>query len=161
MDAINIKKLADLFYEDIQLHSDLFTCLKKEQAALINIDLDRLWPLAQEKQSIAVKISKTKKQIGEYLSEKAAKLPLSLDGLLSSIPTDKRGQFQKLYLNVVRLENEVHKLRDENILHIKDSLSFLDEMIALISGRQSGSITYTNKSHMKKNRNQMLLRREV
>jgi len=161
MDATSIKELQNLFFKDIRLHSDLVACLNTERAALVDIDLERLWPLAQEKQALALKINDTKKQIGVCLSKKATQLPANLDQVLSCIPKNERAHFQKLYLNVIRLESEVRVLRDENMVHIKDSLSFLDEMISIISGQNDSQIMYTNKSHMKKNCNQMLLNREV
>jgi len=77
------------------------------------------------------------------------------------IPGDKRALFQKEYLALMKLKNEIKALRKENMIVIDDSLQFLDEMISIITGEETSKIMYNEKCHLRKSGANILLSREA
>ena len=161
MDDTSIQALEKLFFRKISLYGDLVACLSDEREALLNVDLERLWSVAQEKEQLACDIDAVQKEIALLVRPTTDQPPVPLNRVLDFIPRAHRPQFQKLTLSVVKLRGEAQVLREENIIHIEDSLQFLDGMIAIITGETDARIMYNDKCHIKKPRTQMLLSREV
>lgn len=134
-----IQTLEDLFYKKILLYQDLVACLKQERDALIRTDMDVLWKIADEKQSIVSRIATVREKILAALSEASIDHGMdvssfSLADVLALIPMVHRTRFKKTYLSLVALKDEIHQRSRENRLFIEESLDFLDELIGVIVG---------------------------
>jgi len=62
---------------------------------------------------------------------------------------------------IIKLKDEIGVLRRENMNFIDDSLNFLDEMIAILTGDGKQKETYNVKCRLDKTRHTMLLDREA
>jgi len=162
-----IRTLENLFYEKILQYQDLVECLKKEHAVLIKTDMDGLWEIADEKQSIVSRIEALRSKILTALSEAAIDyrmdaVSFDLAHVYSLIPSMHRERFKKPYLSLVGLKDDIQKRSQENRLFIEECLSFLDELIGIIADTGKQDAVYDNgRSSSNKNQANLLLHREV
>jgi len=161
MDENIIQSLEKLFFTKIMLYHDLLDSFNKEKESLTNIDLDNLWDISKEKEEICLKIKSIQQEIIYTINPGMEQQPFNLNQILDMIPGDKRALFQKEYLALMKLKNEVAALRKENMLLINDSLQFLDEMISVITGEDKSSIMYNEKCHLSQSGANLLLSREA
>ena len=162
-----IQTLENLFHEKILLYQDLVECLKKEHDVLINTDVDALWEIAHEKQSIAARIETLRGKMLTALSEAAIDhrtdaVSFDLAHVYSLIPRMHRERFKKAYLSLVNLKGEIRRRSQENRLFIDECLNFLDELIGIIADTGKRNDVYTN-GRFSRNKGQanLLLHREV
>ncbi|MBW2000921.1 MAG: flagellar export chaperone FlgN [Deltaproteobacteria bacterium] len=161
MDENIIQLLEKLFFTKIMLYHDLLDFFNKEKESLINVDLDNLWNISKEKEEICLKIQSIQQEIISTVNPGMEQQPFSLNQILNMIPGDRRALFQKEYLALMKLKNEIKALRKENIILIDDSLQFLDEMISVITGECKSSIMYNDKCHLSQPGTNLLLSREA
>ena len=162
-----IKTLEDLFYEKILLYQDLVECLKKERDVLVNTDMDALWEIADEKQSVVSRIEAVRNQILSALSEAAIDhrmdaVSFDLARVYSLISRMHGERIKKPYLSLVNLKGEIQKRCQENRLFIEECLNFLDELIGIIADTGKQNAVYDNgRSSRNKGQANLLLHREV
>ena len=161
MDRRIIHSLKEIFCRKIMLYDDLLHCFKKEKDSLINIDLDKLWEISQEKEKICSKIESLRQEISVLLDPDMDQDRLNLGRILNLIPTPHEANFRRLYRTLLRLKNEVEIRRKENMSFIDESLQFLDEMISIIAGETKPKITYDDKCHLSKPGPTVLISREA
>lgn len=150
--------LEKLFYEKILLYSDLLDCLRAEQRCLKEMDLNPLWDISRRKETLCTAIKSLRRGILAKLS------PIdepSADTLGVLVAARKNGSLQNLYRSVTNLKMEVEIRRKENMAHINHSLEFIDEMIAIITGRDQARDVYDQKCRLGRTANHMLVRGEV
>jgi len=133
----------------------------EERDSLVNIDLDKLWRISEEKEEICSKIDSIRQEIISAANPSADQETFDPNQILGMIPKGNRPKFQELYQVLIRLNGEVQALRKENKLFIDDSLNFLDEMISIITGHTESKIMYNNKRYIAESGTNMLLRREA
>jgi flagellar biosynthesis/type III secretory pathway chaperone len=162
-----IQTLENLFYEKILLYQELVECLKNEHAVLINTDMDGLWEIADEKQSIVARIKALRIKILTALSEAAIDYRMDADSfdlgrVYSLIPSMHRERLRKPYLSLVGLKDDIQKRSQGNRLFIEECLSFLDELIGIIADTGKQETVYDNgRPSSNKNQANLLLHREV
>ncbi len=89
---------------DADLFRGLVDCLERERKHLKEIDVEALWAVMEEKKRIIE--------------------------ALSAIPDEERAPDAE----TSRLKEEIRRRTEENIGFIKESLSFFDELIAILAG---------------------------
>ena len=162
-----IQALENLFHEKILLYQDLVECLKKERDVLHNTDMDGLWEIADEKQSIVARIETVRSKILTALSDVPIDRPtdgvsFDLARVYSLIPRMHRERIKKPYFSLVSLKGEIQRRSRENKLFIEECLSFLDELIAIITDTGKQGAVYDNgRSSRSKEHANLLLHREV
>jgi len=77
------------------------------------------------------------------------------------LPGENKAEFQKLYLRLIKLKSEIEVFRKANISLVNDSLQFLDEIIATITGADGSGTMYNDKCHLSKSESHVFLSREV
>jgi flagellar biosynthesis/type III secretory pathway chaperone len=161
--SVNIDQqaLETLFQNKIMLYYDLRECLRNEQTYLIQLDLNRLWEVSRQKESLCAKLTALRQEIKAVLQCNQADSFPNLSDLLTLLSTEGKTVFQGLYYRLAELRSEVEALRKENMHYVNDSLQFIDEIIAIISGAAGHRNTYDRKCQLKKGANPMLLMREV
>jgi len=155
------QNLEELFYKKIILYNDLRDCLNRERAHLINMDLNLLWILSEEKEEICTKIKSVRQDINSAINRGPKEKTPPLDHILAGIPNEKRDNFINLFHTVTNLKNEIEILRKENVKHVDHSLQFIDEMITVITGETRDRNIYNGKSRLSKSGKNFFLRREV
>lgn len=161
MEASNVRLIEKLFYKKIMLYNDLLHCFKAERESLIRIDLDKLWKISKDKEAICTNIHNARQKIISALDLREDKPSFNLNRTMDLIPKEFKAEFQKLYLRLIKLKSEIEVLRKQNMVFIDDSLEFLDEMIAILTGNNRSEIVYNQRCHYKKSSSYSLLSREV
>jgi hypothetical protein len=164
---IAIQTLENLFHEKILLYQDLVECLKKERDVLTNTEIDGLWEIADEKQSIVARIETVRNKILTALSDVPIDrlgdgVSFDLARVYSLIPRRHRERIKKPYFSLVSLKGEVQRHSRENRQFIEECLSFLDELIGIITDTGKQGAVYDNgRSSRNKDHANLLLHREV
>ena len=158
---IDQQALETLFQNKIMLYYDLRECLRNEQTYLIQLDLNRLWDVSRQKESLCAKLTALRQEIMVVLQCNPSDPFPKLVDLMLLLSTEDKTVFQGLYYRLAELRSEVEALRKENMHYVNDSLQFIDEIIAVISGAAGHRSTYDRRCQFKKGANPLLLRREV
>lgn len=161
MNDNTVKSLEELFYQKIMLYDDLLNCFKRERESLMNIDMENLWEISKEKEELGLRIKTMRQKIISILDLEANQKSFNAAYILDTIPDQKRPQFQRLHMAIIKLKDEIEVLRKENMNFIDDSLRFLDEMIAILTGNGQHKTNYNDKCRLDKSAHNMLLNREV
>ncbi len=162
-----IETLENLFYEKILLYQDLLECLKRERDCLAKTDIDGLWEIAEQKQSVVSRIESVRGKILSDLSEAAIDhrmdaVSFDLACVYSLIPGMHAERIKTAYLSLVALKGEIRQRSQENKVFIKESLDFLDELIGIITGANKPKPLYDNgRSLTSKCHTNLVLHREV
>ncbi len=154
-------ELEALFQHKIMLYHDLRDCLQKEREFLIQLDLNQLWEISRQKDSLCTKLKSTRLSIMAALNRDVSETFPHLGEILAVIPKESGIIFQGMYQRLVRLKGEVEAFRKENMHYVDDSLHFIDEMIAIIAGESRNRETYDRRCRLKRPGNPLLLQREV
>lgn len=156
-----MQQLEDKFHQKAVRYNDLLDCLKREQACLTSIDLDRLWDISSEKEEICAEIKSLKHEIMTLIGSDESKHWASPEQILVSVPEKNRERLKQLMHTINRLKAAIETLRKENIRVVDQSLRFIDEIISIISGKTLTSNVYNQKCGFGKPVNNILLCREV
>jgi len=162
-----LKELERIFGEKILLYSNLLECLKREQEYLIEVDMERLWVVSEEKQEIISNIHKIDSRIDTILleifpevKEESRRIPMS--EVIPRLPDRYQKRLKSLNLTLFLLEKEVKSLGRENMLFIEDSLQFLDQILAILTqGKDSNQIYNKRDLLSKEPQYNLLLSRKV
>lgn len=156
-----IQALEALFMKKIALYSELQDCLEKERNYLIQMDLDNLWKISQQKDSLCAVLASTREELLVILNRDKTEPFPGMSEINAMLPKERKFFFQDLFYSVSTLKNEVESFRKENVRYVEDSLQFIDEMIEIITGETHNSDVYDRKCRFKKMENTLLLRGEV
>lgn len=160
MDASTVQVVENLLHQKILLYSDLLHCFKQERESLIQVDLDELWRVSKEKEETGQKISGLRQEIMSVLFPERKK-KFSMDAIMRSMPKVHRVKFHQLWLRLIKLKSEIEGLRRDNVTYLNDSISFLDEMISILTGGDNVKSVYDKKGHMARTAHRCLLSKEV
>ena len=172
MEQIIVQTIEQMMNTKIRLYNDLFHCFKQERDSLINIDLDKLWSISQEKRQICKKIYSLRKdiifavdpKIKQKTNNKNDDSILELNQILDLLPRESKPVFKNLFLKLNGLKREIGKFKNENMDFINDSLRFLDDLMMIITGsdESTGYMAYNKKScRNNKHGTHIFLSREV
>lgn len=161
MEASRVGLIEKLFFKKIMLYDDLLYCFKAERESLISINLDKLWEISKEKEDICEHINTTRQEIMAAVDLQEDPQVFNLNRTMDLIPREFKAEFQKLYLRLIKLKSEIEIMRKENMVFVDDSLQFLDDIIAIITGRDRSKPVYNDRCHLRKSNPYFLLSREV
>ena len=161
MEKASVGLIEKLFFKKIMLYDDLLYCFKAERESLISINLDKLWKISKEKEDICASINAARQEIIAAVDLQEGQKAFDLNRIMDLIPREFKAEFQKLYLRLIKLKSEIEIMRKENMVFVDDSLQFLDEIIATITGNDASKIVYNDKCHLRKSDPYFLLSREV
>jgi len=161
MEEPRIDLIKTFFYQKIMLYDELRRYLNEERAHLINIDMEKLWLISRQKEEICKRIASTRQEIIASVYPKKDQKLYNLNEIMSLVPHDRRSEFQKLHLRLIKLKSEIEGIRKENMIFIDESLQFLDEMISIITGATGSRMMYNDKCQFRKSETQFLFNREA
>ena len=117
------KKNEELGRHKILLLQDLLHCLKRERENLINLDLDCLWEVMEEKNKLLTAIAANEAQLEKMRNE------VSRNG---DRPDAKSVIPGTLSLKIHNLQGKIRTMVKGNVAFIQESLDFFDEIRSLI-----------------------------
>jgi len=161
MEHIDFQSIEKLICNKILLYDDLLHCFMEERDSLININLDKLWQISNEKTEICSKIESIRKEILSTVNRSINQKELDLNKISALAPPESKPRFHKLFIRLIKLKTEIDALRKENVNFIDDSLRFLDEMVSIIAGETKARIVYNDKCYLSEPGTNILFSREV
>jgi hypothetical protein len=161
MERADQNKLESFFHKQLLLYRSLLDCLKEERDHLVQLDLDGLWDVSRVKEELCARIKAVRQQIQATVCVGNGRPPLALAEVIKALPTENRDPIRRLSGEVGLLKREVEAYRKGNKDFIDDSLKFIDDLIATVTGGASTRNVYDHRCRMRKAGGQMLLRREV
>jgi flagellar biosynthesis/type III secretory pathway chaperone len=161
MEPLVMNMIEKLFYKKIMLYNDLLHCFEAERKALIEININRLWELSKEKDEICEQITSIRKEMMAAVHPADDQEPFRLNRIMDAIPKKQKDKFEKLYLRILKLKGEIEILRKQNLLYIDDSLTFMDEIISILTGKTESDFVYNDRCHFKSSGPYLFLNREV
>ena len=161
MEDTIVQSIEKLIYNKILLYDDLLHCFMEERDSLINLNLDKLWQISNEKEEICSKIGSIRQEIISAINLGMDQKIFDLNQILGLIPRESRPEFHNSFRKLIELKSEIEALRKENMTFMDDSLRFLDEMILTITGEPKVRVLYNDKCYLSKPCAHFLLSREV
>jgi len=127
MDA-SFTSIEKAYQKEVALLQDLLECLSLEKDHLVNLNLESLWALMEEKQGVLKSIEQTRDEIQSLAKDRERDQAHSPE--VQSLVT----VFSR---KIERLKEEIGARVRENVSFIQDTLGFLNEMISIfVAGAQ-------------------------
>lgn len=138
-----------LFHEKLMLYRELAEILKEEKERIIHADVDALWRVSEKKQAIARHIEDTRGRILDVLTGMGIRhdmngLTFQTSRVMSFLPLEQKKQLSGAHFSLMALKEEVSSISKDNKRYIESYLSMLDDLIAILTGRENPLPTYSN-----------------
>jgi flagellar biosynthesis/type III secretory pathway chaperone len=163
MDQECAQMIETLIEKEIHLYHELQHCLETEQKALIQVDMDSLWRISSQKEAVCKKIGCVKEQIASMAAPFCSAAPFDLHQLFALLPRNRMAALSDSIEQLSVLKKGIAKIKDQNMRFMNDSLEFIDEIMAIISGSggKTGAAVYNRRCGFNHHKTVQLLRQEV
>ncbi len=120
---VSLTPIEKAYQKEVALLRDLLHCLSLERDNLINLNLETLWSIMEEKHTVLKSIEDARAKIQALIleGEKTQDAHKGIQGLKAS--------FSK---KIERLKEEIGARVRENVSFIQDTLGFLNETISIL-----------------------------
>ena len=136
--------IESLYQEKIVLYQDLLDALEMERKSIINIDVDALWKVSEQKSRIARKIEKKQQQILVQLEDLPVRYGMDISSIdaqkiLDLLPNEIKERLKKVKVTLGTLKKETQVRLKENKGYVGEYLTVLDEIIGVVAdtGKQN------------------------
>ena len=154
-------KMEDMLQEKLSLYEEILNLLDREKGYIVDMDLDSLWKITEEKQKLARAIESVKERI-LCLAEQQAVLHESkpgsfhIDGIINTLPVPKysKSDLKKTKLELDALKEKVSEAAAENKAYVEEYLAVIQDVFSTATEKpqeqkygSSGSVKqnpYTN-----------------
>jgi flagellar biosynthesis/type III secretory pathway chaperone len=145
-----------------QLYQKLKDCFEKERQALIRVDIDALWRISSEKETLCMEISQVKKELADAAASFCPG-PFDLNRFYTVFPRTDRETFSISVRRISMLKKEIDLLRQHNMAFMNESLAFMDQIMTLLSGsgKNDGPAVYDRQCSFNSWKPVRFLRQEV
>lgn len=126
-----IKEIEKLYMERIALYRNLLSCVKQERENLINQDVKGIWDSLDEKNKILHSIMDINSLL-DGLKEKAEE----------KYSVEDKKNFLRLANTLNTLKQEVGVRLKENIIFIRDTLGFINDIFSIFIRGENTEKTY-------------------
>ncbi len=139
------------YQRQLQLCEKLLDCLVRERETLIDLDVDRLWSITEEKQRILNSIEEVQSQIECQKSDDSKKFSSSARHRVAG----------KLTPGLELLKTDIRKRVAENVRFVGENLKFFDELVTLLAGGAQGPDSYPLTGRARKGALPLIYSKEV
>ena len=139
------------YRRQIALCEDLLDCVVRERETLIELNIDRLWSITEEKQRILRSIEELQTQMEGHQS-RDSKEASSLAG---------RGVAGEFSLRLELLQRDIKKRVAENARFVGETLGFFDELVSLLAIGARGPDSYPATARARKGALPLIYSKEV
>ena len=158
--------IQSLYQEKIVLYQDLLDALEMERKSIIDIDVDALWKISEQKGRIARKIEKKQQQILEQLEDLPVQYGMDISSLdaqkiLDLLPKEIKVRLRKVRVTLGTLEKEIRVRLKENKGYVGEYLTVLDEIIGVVTDTGKQNPVYNRGRRAGKPATHLFLHREV
>ena len=149
MDGKSIK-VNGLYKKKISLMEALLQCVTQERENLIHLDVENLWGLMEEKETIMRSLEEIQQEI-----DKGA------EGQKKPVRHGAGETYGEEAVKAASLKEEILTRVKENVSFIQETLGFMDEVVSSLASGKSGDQTYRPLSMAPKEPSPMIYHREV
>jgi flagellar FlgN protein len=158
--------IESLYQEKIVLYQDLIDALETERKSIIDIDVDALWKISDQKSRIARKIEKKQQQILAHLEALPVQYgadisPFDTQRILDLLPEEIKGRLKKVSVLLRTLKEEIRARLKENRGFVGEYLGILDEIIGVVAGAGKQNPVYNRGRRAGNPATRLFLHREV
>lgn len=154
-------KIKEMLQEKISLYQKLLGILSREKRYIVDMDLDSLWKITEEKQKLARSIEGVKERIlyitGQQpaIHESGRGVP-DLDTVISNLPVpkDAKSDMKKTKIDLDALKKEVSLAASENKEYVEEYLGVIQDIFSKATEKaterkysSSGSVKQNQQSN--------------
>jgi flagellar biosynthesis/type III secretory pathway chaperone len=145
-----------------RLYQNLRTCFEKERQALIQVEIDGLWRISSEKDTLCMEISTVKKELADFVAS-SCPAPFDLNQLHTMLPQKNCAAVNRSVQEIMVLKKEIDMLRQCNMTYMNESLQFMDQIMSMISGggKKNTPTVYNRQCALNSQKPTRFLRQEV
>ena len=129
----SIQTIEGVYRRKVSLFKELINCLDLERDNLINLNIENLWSLMEEKQKILISIEDEGKQIKKIMEKNHPD---------QDIPKRGGRPIMELSRKIADLKEEIKAKVSENVTFIRESLDFFDEIISIFANGERVEHSY-------------------
>lgn len=142
----------EVYYRrQIVLCEKLLDCVVRERETLIDLDVDRLWSITEEKQRILRSIEEVQTQREGHRSRDSKEVSALAE----------YGVAGKLFLKLELLKKDIRKRVAENARFVGETLGFFDELVSLLAVGAQGPDSYPPIGRTRKGALPLIYSKEV
>ena len=139
------------YRRQIVLCERLLDCMVRERETLIDLDVDRLWSITEEKQHILRSIEGMQSQIERDQATDSKEV----------LSPARRQVTGKLALRLEQLKQEIRQRVTENVRFVSETLGFFDELVSLLATGAQGADSYPATGRIRKGALPLIYSKEV
>lgn len=144
------KEANDLYKKKISLMEALLQCVIQERENLIHLDVESLWGLMEEKETIMRSLEETQQEIDKRAV-----------GQKKPVRHGAGNNYGEEAVKAAALREEIFARIKENVSFIQETLGFIDEVVSSLASGKSQDQTYRPLSMAPKEPTPMIYHREV
>ncbi len=139
--------IVSMFHEKAALYRELLAVLKEERDLIVRADVEALWRTAEKKQAAAARIEAVRGGILASLSEVGISHDMgaktfSASRIVALLPGAQAREVTALLHALSILKEEVRTVAGENKRYIELCLGIFDDLMAVLTGTDTGSGGY-------------------
>jgi len=164
-------KMADgsietLFQEKLTLYRKLVEIVKNEKKQIADADVATLWQMSEQKQALVAEIEKTRGKILDAATALAVDhgmVPKTFRSsrFLEMLPVDLRRRLDSVQISLLASKKEIQSVCCDNKQYVESKLAMIDELMTIITGRNSQRQGYGAETATGRYGGPMLFRQEV
>lgn len=140
-------------HEKLLVFHDLLGIFRKERKSIISADINALWKHTSEKQKKADLITGIRAEIIDIIHDYGIELDISpetfsLSGIISALPEKKRQGLINARVALTHVKNEIAAVSNENRIYLRESLSTIEDLLAIMTGNRSDEEIYSRQKGM-------------
>jgi len=158
--------IESLYQEEIVLYQDLLDALEKERKSIMDIDVDALWKISEQKSRIARKIEKKQNQILGQLKDMPVQhntdiSALDAEKILNLLPKEIKNRLRNVRIARGTLKEEIRVRLKANKGYVGEYLTVLDEIIGVVADTGEQNPLYNRGRGAENPATHLFLHREV
>ena len=158
--------IESLYQEKIVLYQDLLDALEMERKSIIDIDVDALWKVSEQKSRIARRIEKKQQQILVQLEDLSVRYgmdisPIDAQKIPDLLPREIKDRLKKVKVTLGTLKKEIQVRLKANKGYVGEYLTVLNEIIDVVVDTGKRNPVYNRGRRAGNPATHLLLHREV
>ena len=158
--------MESLYHEKILLYQELLDALDRERKTIIDINVDALWKISEQKNKIARKIREIHHRMLGLSDDLSISHDMTADSFDASkffnlMPRPVKEKLHKVHLTLLSLKNEIKARLGENRRYVEEYLTVFDELIGIITQAGLHKPVYDRSRYPAKSSTHLFLNREA
>jgi hypothetical protein len=158
--------IESLYHEKILLYQELLDALDRERQTIIDIDVDALWKISEQKNKISQKIGVIHRRMLKLLDDLSISHEMDTNSydaikIFALMPQSIKERLHRAQMTLLTLKNDLKARLEENRRHVEEYLSVFDELIGVITHAGLPKPLYDRRRCAPTSTTHLFLNREV